>query len=437
MSAHRTLAANPFFDSPAQRVALARRRFFDDGVRPSGMVSEAVLQSWARCVRHEPDTSRPAVFEPVTPSRVHSVLRANRQLLEAAEVEMQRMRTTLAGTSSTAMLTDALGVVIGSTFDHARSHEKLMPIATRVGVNLAEEVVGTNAPGLTARSGQPCVVMGGEHYFANVHVMQCAAAPIRDVRGCVAGVLDLSSEGLSFGFDAAAVVAHYAAEIENRLLCAQSREHLVVRLQISPAMLDTPLAGLVGVTGDGRIDWANAVAARMLGLPAPGQAVGTRAASVEDHFGLTLSTLADGSAASAPRALRLPSGLMLWARCEWHTPDAFRRAVAASSAGGAGPALMPQAATAAIAAASEPGATLRDTERQAIERMVLACQGNVSQAARRLGISRGRIYRQLQRSGEPKRSGSPIGGLGAAGMPLQSPGSSSPSPPPAPPADSA
>ena len=40
-----TLPANPFYASPEQRVALARQRFFEDGVRPSGMVSEANRRS--------------------------------------------------------------------------------------------------------------------------------------------------------------------------------------------------------------------------------------------------------------------------------------------------------------------------------------------------------------------------------------------------------
>ena len=45
MSTGPSLPANPFYASPEQRVALARRRFFEDGVRPSGMISEAVIQS--------------------------------------------------------------------------------------------------------------------------------------------------------------------------------------------------------------------------------------------------------------------------------------------------------------------------------------------------------------------------------------------------------
>lgn len=388
MSTTPNLPANPFYASPEQRVALARQRFFEDGSRPSGMVSEAVIQSWSRCLRAHPDPARPAVFEPVTASRVHGALRSNRQLLEAAGEELKRLQVTLAGTSGTAMLTDAQGVIIGTTFTQSRSHERLMPVTTRIGVNLAEEVVGTTAPGITARSGQPCVVQGGEHYFGNVQVMHCAAAPIRDVRGQLAGVLDLSSEGIPFGFDAATVVAHFAAEIENRLLCAQSTEHLVVRLQIAPALLMTPMAALIGVTGDGRIDWLNGAAARLLGLSAP---IGRREAPwVEDSLGVGIEALAALSTCSEPQPMHLPNGLTLWVRCEWHSRDGHQKLHAASST--AAPQRPPPEP-------APPPATLRDAEHQTVSRVLAECGGNVSRAARTLGVSRGLVYRHLRQGG--------------------------------------
>ncbi len=377
------LPANPFYASPEQRVALARQRFFEDGVRPTGMVSEAVLQSWSRCLRSHADANRPAVFEPVTPSRVHGALRANRDLLEAAAAEMERLRATLAGTSGTALLTDAQGMLIGSTFTQARSHERLMPLSTRVGVNLSEEVVGTTAPGITARTGQLSVVQGAEHFFGNVQTMHCAAAPIRDVRGRLAGVLDLSSEGVPFGFDAASVVAHYAAEIENRLLVAQSSEHLVVRMQISPALLDTPMAALLGITSEGCIDWLNGAAARLLGV---GQTSGGGLSlSVEQHLGLPLATLLALVTSEEPQPLRLPNGLMLWLRLQLQAHDGHARLHA--------PVPAPPAPDPAPAS---PSTTLREAERQAVARMLAECDGNVSKAARALGVSRGLIYRQLK-----------------------------------------
>ncbi len=391
MRAAPSLPANPFYASPEQRVALARQRFFEEGVRPSGLVSEAVIQSWSRCLRVFDDPARPAVFEPVTPGRVHCALRSNEPLLAAAGDELLRLRATLAGTSTTAILTDAQGVVLCTTFMRARSHEQLMPVSTRVGVNLSEEVVGTTAPGITAHSGQPCLVLGNEHYFRNVQMMHCAAAPIRDVRGELAGVLDLSSEGIAFGFDAATVVAHYAAEIENRLLCAQSTEHLVVRMQITQPLLDTPLAALAGIAGDGRIDWLNGAAARLLGVPAaPAQ---REPLQVEQTLGVPLEALVAMSTDTQPRALHLPNGLTLWVRCEWRAHDGYRGMHTASTP-------VPAREAEPSLPEEPPGKapTLRATERRTIERALAECGGNVSKAARNLGVSRGRIYRQLRQS---------------------------------------
>ena len=382
-----SLGANPFYAAPEQRAALARQRFFEDGVRPSGMVSEAVIQSWARCLRTHPNPNHAAVFEPVTASRVHSVLRANRELLEAAGDELQRLRVTLAGTSGTAILTDARGVVIGSSFTQARGHEQLMPVSARIGVNLAEEVVGTTAPGITARSGQASVVQGSEHFFCNVQTMHCAAAPIRDVQGELAGVLDLSSEGMPFGFDAATVVAHFAAEIENRLLCAQSTEHLVLRMQITPALLDTPMAALLGVKGDGRIHWLNGAAARFLGLQA--QPARREAPTVEECLGLSTEALFALSTRADAQTLHLPNGLTLWVRMEWHARDQPRRLHPGAELRAPQPPACPPLA-------QQPPATLREAERQAVVRVLGECGGNVSGAARALGVSRGLIYRHLR-----------------------------------------
>ena len=66
MSTGPSSPAAPLYASPEQRFALARRRFFEEGARPSGVVSEAVIQSRSRCLRTHPDPARPAVFEPVT-----------------------------------------------------------------------------------------------------------------------------------------------------------------------------------------------------------------------------------------------------------------------------------------------------------------------------------------------------------------------------------
>ena len=378
------LPPQPFFSTPQQRLALARQRYFEDGVRPSGLVSESVIQSWSRCVQSHRNPVERIAFNPVTPSRIHSALARSRQLIEAAALDLAQLEETLAGTACTAILTDEQGVVVHATRSAADRGEVLLPLARRVGVSLDEGHVGTGAPGITLRTGRPTVVLGGEHFFGHLQVLHCAAAPIRDVHGRLAAVLDVSSESRPFGFDAAAVVALYATTIENQLLRAQSTEHLVVHLQTAPALLNTPMEGLAGLDATGRLAWVNAAGARLLGI-----AQGGTELRADDVFGLDASRLAELTRAPRPTLHRLPNGLNVWLTAQLQSRDGAARLHATRGASAAVP-----AGTAPLPAL--PAATLRDTDRQLIAQTVQTCGGNVSKAARTLGISRGRIYRHLR-----------------------------------------
>jgi sigma-54 dependent transcriptional regulator, acetoin dehydrogenase operon transcriptional activator AcoR len=380
------LPVQPFFSTPEQRLALARQRYFEEGVRPSGLVSETVIQSWSRCLQAQRQPGDAVTFPMVTASRTHSALTRSRVLLEAASGELAQLASTLSGTSCTLFLTDPQGVVVHHAYADYNADEVLLPLARRVGCNLSEDSIGTNAPGLTAHTGEASVVLGAEHFFGGVQVMHCAAAPIRDIHGQMAGVLDLTTESRPFGFDAAAVVGLYATAIENHLLRAQSADHIVIQLQTSPAFLGTPMEGLAGIAPDGRIAWMNRAASRLLG-----SSLGTTPLSAEATLALTASQLSALTRSHQPTPHRLPSGLQVWMLLRMQARDG----VAAPVFHMATPKTdeKPSAATVAVKA---PPETLRHGELHLIEAALAACEGNVSKAARSLGVSRGLIYRHLK-----------------------------------------
>jgi transcriptional regulator of acetoin/glycerol metabolism len=381
----------PFFSTPEQRLALARQRFFDEGVRPSGLVSEAVIQSWSRCLQARRHPRERISFEPVTYSRLHGALARHRELLAAASPELERLGQSLAGTRCRALLTGSDGVVIHASRSCTGSQETLMPIAARVGVNLAENVVGTTAPGIVAKTGAACTVSGSEHFFDTVQVMYCAAAPIRDTKGQLAGVLDLSIESQPFGFDAASVVALSAMAIENRLLQAQSEGLLVLHFHTVPSLLDGPFEGLAGVDERGRIAWINANGARI---------AGTRYGDVETQFGCTLHALLTRVHSSDAAPLTLPNGLSVWIRVCLHTHEGRRGHLLGSAA--VREPIAPAVTARPEATPPPPAATLDEHNRTLVERTLAECGGNISQTARRLGVSRGLIYRRL-RNGTAQR----------------------------------
>lgn len=374
------LPAQPFFAGAPARAALARERFFADGQRPTGLVSESVIQSWQRCLAARRTTPERLAFEPVTPSRRHSALQRGRPVLAAAETVMPRLEQVLAATSARALLCDAEGVVVRATPRHGGGGaQPVLTLAARVGVDLSEHAVGTTAPGIVLHGGQACSVSRGEHFFDICGGLSCAAAPIRDRHGRLAGVLDLTVEGQEFGFDAAALVGLYAGAIENALLEAPDGDCLVLRFQADPLLLGTPLQGLAGVDGRGTLRWINEVGRRLLGLPAAGAAPGTLAASA--LFGLDTAALLSCGAQRAAQPVRLANGLVVW----------LQSSLQLQRGAGSSP---PPAAT-APPPPQEPEPTLAEHDHRLVLETLRRCGGNVSRAARTLGVSRGLLYRRL------------------------------------------
>lgn len=402
---HRRLSTpvltQPFFTTEEQRITLARERFFEEGCRPSGLIDEGVIQSWYRCMQACRNPNESAGFNTVTRNRIHSVLSRNRMFLDAAADEMQRFETMLAGTACRAMLLDASGVVIHATRSTA-SHDQLLQTASRVGVNLAEENTGTTAPGIVVRTGQPCTVRSSEHFFNCMQALQCAAAPIRNIHQQLVGVLNVSIESPSFGFDAASMVAMHATAIENRLLQTQSREHIVVKLQTIPTLLGTPLEGLAGVNSDGMLAWVNGVAARLLGVPQTGPWT-----QLDEVFGLESRELAALIRRTDATMHRLPNGLTVWLLAHMQYADGAKEVFSLGCPDESPPiTVAPEPAAAAPDMTPTPPTSLRETEQQLIERTLAEHGGNVSKTARALGVSRGLVYRHLNRP-SPAREDAP------------------------------
>ena len=423
-ASHRARTPQPlFFQTPDQRTALARERFFEEGMRPSGLVAEAVLQSWLRCCSARQQPLDAVSFEPVSRSRVHASLSRNRQLLQAGNSELGHMEAALGGTDCRVLLTDAQGVIIHAT-DLPQAHDQpLLRAASRVGVNIAESHIGTSAPGIVVRTGEASSVAGGEHFHQCLQGLYCAAAPIHDIHGQLAGVLDVSVEGGRFPFDAAAVVGTYATTIENRLLQLQSTGQLLLHFQASPTFLDTPLEALAGISPQGRVLWLNGAGRRLTGCHMED------APTVDSVFGTSIERLMELHRQKRIQTLRLPNGLGVWIKGRLSGGDGtdFNHAVAVeglpattpdhqsqtNAARSAAPvsAVVDAAAAAVPAPSTATRATLVDHSQRLIEVTLAECGGNIAKAARALGVSRGMLYRRLQKSATPH---TPPGTLGEA-----------------------
>jgi sigma-54 dependent transcriptional regulator, acetoin dehydrogenase operon transcriptional activator AcoR len=405
MNTH-SLPPQPFFRTPEQRTALAREQFFEESLRPSGLVSETVIQSWDRCRQLGHRAEKIPALDPVGRSALSAALARNEDLIQAARLELDQLQASLSGTHCRVLLTDERGVIVHLSQNTHEANQSVLDKASRLGVNLAEGRLGTTAPGIVVHTGQASHVQGGEHFYDLFRELRCAAAPIRDIHGHLAGVLDLTTEARDFGFDAAAVVGMFATTIGNRLLVAQSRELLVLHFQTAPSLLNTPMEGLLGVDTHGKVIWINQIGHSLLGAQQQAALL-----HVNDVLGMGLNALMGLCGDSHPRLLQLPSGLGIWVKASLQGGHEGRaRPPRHPSSAVSPPPLGPAQPTAPTSEARAPEtetlpdavphseASLAQAQQRLIGATLQAHHGNVAKTARLLGVSRGLVYRHMRKA---------------------------------------
>ena len=349
-----------------------------------------LLRSWQRCRDAGMREHERVNFELVSRAMLADLDEVHGALVRRARPETERLAHALRGTGCVVLLFNQRGVVIDRLCQESATPSVLLA-ASRKGVNVSERCVGTTAPAISIAEGVPYLVGRDAHFFANVRPFFCVAAPIDSPAGVRLGALDITAYDKVPSFDIFALVVDAAAAIENSLF-RPSAERVVVRFHPRAELLGTPLEGLLEVGHDGRICGANRVAARLLCLPQQGL-LGRAFGELFDRRLQALFGRANGARADLVEMLT-HVGLQVMARFDCNLDDA--RAGLAWPPGRLPLAAEPAGLTVAAAA---PSGKMRELELQAIENSLAAFQGNVSAAARQLGISRNTIYR---RRNEPR-----------------------------------
>ena len=376
-----------------------------------------LLRSWQRCRDAGMREHERVSFELVSRSMLAELDDQHGALVRSARPETQRLAHALRGTGCAVLLFNIRGVVIDRLCHEAATPSVLL-MSSRKGVNVAERCVGTNAPAIAIAEGMPYLVGRDAHFFANVRPFFCVAAPIDAPTGERLGALDITAYDNVPSFDIYSLVVDAAAAIENSLF-RPSADRLLVHFHPRAELVGTPFEGLLEVTSDGLVSGANRVAARLLCRPRSAllgqpfsalfdrrlQALfarppGQRGDLVEmlTHVGLQVLARFESAPLRAAPATA-------WQASAGQPARILADGAVAAPAGGAGladvladaPADLPadtQLGTPANTPADAHPAKMRELERQAIERTLVAVDGNVSAAARRLGISRNTIYRR-------------------------------------------
>ncbi len=342
----------------------ARAAILQEGAQSSPLVADWISDSWLRCLSTGMQPHFQVAFDPLTQSHIRRTLDQNHELVQAAHPELERLGRAIAGTSFFALITDANGVVIdvGGAIDR---HDRRVDAIARVGVELSEQSVGTTAISAALTEKKPVWLHRGEHFFKDTSVYSCAGAPLWNGQGECIGMLDLTGVMSQERPELKHLAALSSRSISNAYLLRQPH-HLLLRMNWPGRLLGDDNDGLLLLNDEGEVLGANMQARDMLNI-APGVQ-----AHANDLFAIPMGLLFDAACDSQPMDVPLWSGLNLQVRSQL------------------------QHACNNLQQPATTGA-LQQIQSAMISKAIAHAKGNVSQAAKALGISRATLYRKLSR----------------------------------------
>lgn len=361
------------FQWQQHRLNAARARFAEGEGLPDALLPVPVARSWERSRQAGVRPWQRPDYEALKPRGNPREHPDDRRLAQCTGEEIERLWAAFGGRDWTVFCVNPNGMIVQLRQHPDADPQLLRPI--QAGRRIQEIDIGTTAPSCTLAEDAPALVRGNQHYLSEFEPVFCLSVPLHGLDGELMGALDITGIGER---DPELLLGHFqhaALAAENRLYAGLRDCHLL-RLQYDARWLQSPLQGLLAVRPDGSLQAANRLARRLLGLPRAGA---LPALTLDALFGAASATqrrrlLQPG----APRRLRRPDGTALLV--EWlrgpQPARGFRRAAVP------GPAVA--------------GPALREHTLQAVAEALRTHGGNVSAAARQLGISRTTLYKKMR-----------------------------------------
>ncbi len=373
-----------------------RARFAAGEPLPETALPAAVARSWLR--------SRDAGLRPWQTARYEMQRefdepRADRRLLRCVAQEIEQLWAAFGGSEWTIFCVNPRGTIVHARRSPQCDDTLLTPIVA--GRRIVEPNIGTTAPSCVIHDGTEAVVAGAQHYLDEFSRVFCLAVPLVGFDGEVIGALDITGIGRRNVVQLREQFRHAALSAEQRLY-AMLRDCHLLQVQYDPRWLGTPLAGVVALDEAGRVRAVSRLARQMLDLAPEGPV-----APVELRQLFPDATPAQQrrllTPARTPQRIARDDGSHVWVRTVRAPLD---RATTARHAD-----VLEEAADVCNAApAASPQASLHEQSLDAIRRALGEHDGNVSAAARQLGISRTTLYAKLRqldaaglRTGGPHR----------------------------------
>lgn len=353
------------------------------------VLGSTVYRSWQRCLQSGLDAYKKSVPDNILSGQIlQSRIEQRQELIALAKPTMNYLHGLMSGSGGVIVLSDHQGVIVHSVGD-PEFISKADRVLLKTGASWMEKHRGTNAIGTALVEGVPVSINGSEHFLENNGFLSCAAAPIFQPDGKISSILNVSTDKAAYHPHTISLVKATAHALEKQLFFAsESNYKIVIKIHTTPEGIGSIGEGLIGINETGVILGIDRAALSYLSI----SALDIGEVKFQQILDVKLDQLFDRAKKQPGEITELKtySGRNLYISLSLSEKYRVNENSQSSPWKNSNDELI-------TPVNSYETAALSQVSKVAIEKTLEKTSGNVSLAAKLLGISRNTLYRYLRK----------------------------------------
>ncbi|MCJ7688074.1 MAG: PAS domain-containing protein, partial [Clostridiaceae bacterium] len=244
--------------------------FVSEGILNKNGLRDIISKSWERCKIYGIDPYEKKFSVDITEDDLKKKHKEFLPLLETAKPLMQTLYNLIQNSNFMIRLTDGDGYVLEHIGDDSLIYHHDF-LVLQDGYNISEDVIGTNAIGLSLITGEPIQVLGGEHYLYKYHKWTSSACPIKDENNGILGVLSITGNYEFVHPHTLGMVVAAAKAIEKEMKLENSNKKLKIVNEQFYQITESISEGIIRIDSQGEITSMNRFARKLLGYSGKGK----------------------------------------------------------------------------------------------------------------------------------------------------------------------
>ncbi len=244
---------------------VAWRAYTEKNILESELIRNVIADSWVRSHTYGINPHAKTIEVKLTDEALNDKYNQYHDFLETAKPFINSLYRLVGSSGLIVRLADEGGYILSSISDEelVKKHGNLNIIP---GCCAREDVIGTNAIGTSLAIGEAIQVFAAEHYCRQYHGWTSSAAPIRDVKGKIIGILSLTGSHEKVHPHTLGMVVAACEAIENQIKFNSMNRQLMLANQHFHAIMESISEGLISINNEGHITDINLMARKMLNV---------------------------------------------------------------------------------------------------------------------------------------------------------------------------